>query len=126
MNTHKTNQQQGFIALFFTLGISSILLGYVYASSASTFEFMRTRQFFRDIRNVSEHDTQCADGFADILIRSHLNVSEYVFVFEHEVCHITQISNNTSGFSFISGHLFVTGAIHNGFISTITAKPISL
>lgn len=126
MTKQKPNQQQGFIALFFTLGISSILLAYVYASSASTFEFMRTRQSFRDTRNISEHNMKCADGFADILVRSHLDVSEYVFVFEQEVCTITQIQSTHNNFSFIRGHVFVTGTIYNGFISSITAKPISL
>ena len=126
MTKQKPNQQQGFIALFFTLGISSILLAYVYASSASTFEFMRTRQSFRDIRDVSEHDMKCADGFADILVRSDVDVSEYVYVFEHNVCSITQIQSTHNNFSFISGHVFVIGTIEIGFISSIVAKPISL
>ena len=127
--THKT-QQKGFIALFFTLSISAVLLAYVYMSSESTFAFMRSREDFIQHRTEFLNDIRCADGFVDMTIRS-VTYTEQTYVFEDLICHITEsvvhtISPDMRNFFFISGDIQVSGTIYNGFISDMQFAPISL
>jgi hypothetical protein len=130
MIKHNHTKQKGFIALFFTMSISAMLLAYVYASSESTFGFMRSREDFVNHRSEFVHDIRCADSFVDMIIRS-VTYTEHTYVFEGVMCNITnnilsEVSPNTRNFFFISGSIQVSGTIHNGLISDVYFVPISL
>jgi hypothetical protein len=126
MKIHKHNRQRGFIALFFTLSISTMLLVYVAASSASVFDFMRVRDDFIDRREMRMRATQCADDFIDGLIRSPYNPPSGVFGCSISHVQIVQIDPNTSNFSFISNDLYIKGSIQNGFVVHILSSNFSL
>ncbi|MES2623145.1 MAG: hypothetical protein V4576_01910 [Patescibacteria group bacterium] len=118
--------QKGFIALFFTLGIASILLVGMSISSQNIFDFVRAREGFKEARARIEQPIQCADGFIDILARTMhwFSEYEYQYVFEGISCRVSDIdivreSRDIVAFSFKSGQLFIKGSIVNGFIADI-------
>ena len=73
MKTHK----QGFIALFFTLGVSSMLMAYVAISSTSIFDFIHQRERFKDVRNPIEETLKCADRYVDSVVRTYSLPSQF-------------------------------------------------
>jgi len=126
MKTH-TSHKKGFIALFFTLGISSILLAYVATSSTAVFDTMRVREDFLTHRLQKMQTIQCADTYIDILVRTLHHVSTV----SPENClisriHITQTSQDGFDFSFISDTVYVTGSIYQGFLTNLTYSNFSL
>lgn len=67
-----TSHKQGFIALFFTLGVSSILMAYVAISSSSIFDFIHQRERFKEVRNPIEQTLLCADRYVDSVVRTYM------------------------------------------------------
>lgn len=117
MNIYKQNTKKGFIALFYTLSISMILLTYVSVSSASVFDFMRVREGFNLNRESRTKTIKCADDFIDMFIRSHYEV----FIESNQYCNISnikvvQINRDIMNLSFKSDDIYVKGVIKNGFI----------
>lgn len=111
------NTKHGFIALFFTLNISSILLVYMAVGSGSVFEYVYTREGFYTHRKRIEADLQCADLAIDMLIRSG-------YMENPHSCSITSIAIthmnlDTFSFSFMSNSIPITGILKNGLIFSL-------
>lgn len=122
-----TSHKKGFIALFFTLSVSSILLVYVATSSMSVFDAVRARQRFFISREERVSTLQCADTYIDMLIRTLHHVS----TISPDNCsiseiYITQTGQDSVDFSFMSSTVFVKGTIHQGFVRRIQYSNFSL
>lgn len=133
MNTHIYTNQKGFIALFFTLSVSSLLLVYISLSSSSVFDFMRTKDLFVKTRDFYVQDFICADGFIDMIIRQSFSMtaSEYSFVFENYSCDISdfvfdKIDDDNTTFLFTLGSIQVKGYSKNGFVTSLKISNLSL
>lgn len=120
-----TQYNKGFIALFFTLGISSVLMVYVVVSSEKVFEYMQTRQNFTSHRSELEQHISCADHMVNIIIQTYRLPSKF------EECPVENISlirinPETLQFSFEIQDRIFKGTIVRGLISNLESLIISL
>lgn len=126
MNRRTYHTQQGFIALFFTLSISAVLLVYVTVSSASVFDYMRIREQFVDLRDARQHTLACADMFIDMLVRSSVYSTSTIFGCTIHDVYVDQTYIDSVMFSFISDQIYITGLIKNGFVTKVVSSNFSL
>jgi hypothetical protein len=123
-HTHQNNKKRGFIALFFTLGISSMLLAYVAISSESVFDFVHARQRFVESRDSVQYVLECGDAYVDHMVRSLPMligpVSTEGCSIEH--AYIARESDDLIRFSFDVESIHATGTILRGTISEIESS----
>lgn len=113
-----TSHKQGFIALFFTLGISSILMAYVAVSSESVFTYFHTKESFMEIRSGIRDDYECADRYVNILIQTYALPHSFT---ECEILSpvLSRQSSDTLQFSFKINETEFKGTIFRGLISEL-------
>lgn len=129
MKIHTYNRKKGFIALFFTLSISSILMSYVIVSSTAIFDFIRMREEFLETRLAKMHILQCADEYIDAMVRSTYSAS--VVSHSADSCSISHIKKewvdkDTYKFSFKSEHSFIQGTVRYGRVYELRYSNFSL
>ena len=119
MKINIPHTRQGFIALFFTLGISSILMAYITINSVTIFNAIRVKENFLTNRSYREHELHCADYMIDSLIRVSSYVQHSVYDCSISQSYVIRTSLDTLDFFFKSGRVYVTGTIQQGFISDV-------
>lgn len=120
-----TTHNKGFIALFFTLSISSILMAYVASGSEKVFAYMRAKELFTDSRQLIRDDLECADQFVNILIQTYTMPSVFSnCTIEHST--LNRIDSNTLEFSFKIHTREFKGTIFQGFITDLENLNFSL
>lgn len=129
MKIHTYNRKKGFIALFFTLSISSILMSYVILSSTAIFDFIRMREEFLETRSAKMHMLQCADEYIDAMVRSTYSTS--VMSHSADRCSISHlkkgwIDKDTYEFSFKSEYSFIRGTVRHGRVYELGYSNFSL
>ncbi len=127
MKIKTLHTKKGFIALFFTLGISSILLAYVATNSVAVFDTMRIREDFYQRRSERMNTIHCADLYIDVLVRTlhHVSTASPENCFISEVKMI-QKDQDSVDFSFMSDTLYVVGSIYQGFVTNLRYSNFSL
>ncbi len=110
-----TIYNRGFVALFFTLGVSSILLTYVSLSSTNLFRFIRAREDFKGVRATIQNTLQCADQYVNALVRTY-SVPSLCNATNKQ---LTRTGPDTLIFSFKINTITFTGTIQNGRISEL-------
>jgi hypothetical protein len=131
----KTTQKQnknGFIALFFILGISFTFLTWISLSSERVFEYTHIKTEFIKNRTILQNHILCSDAFMNILIGSRYNLSfkdqsygfdRNLYFADNHKCEIENISitfDNDTGFKhifFISGDYSFEYKLKNGFVN---------
>lgn len=120
-----TYYNKGFIALFFTLGISSILMAYVAISSEHIFAFLHTRDGFIRSRAELQDELMCADQYANVVIQTYALPELFTMCdITHEI--FIRENSDTITFSFETSHVHLKGTIFRGRISEIQTLYISL
>lgn len=133
MRYSRYSTQKGFIALFFTLSMSGILLMYVITNSTAVFDFTETRRAFMAHRKDMYINVNCADVFLDIYARTYrYAVFDAVYTFSHEgyMCTVSEIvirqADDIYWISFVIGGIGILSSIEKGFIQNAFHEDISL
>jgi hypothetical protein len=128
---HKQNKQNGFITLFFILGISFTFLTWISLSSERVFEYIYIKEDFLKNRGIIHNHILCADSFIDNLIGSRYNLSfinnfyefnRNLYFTDNHKCQIKSISiinnsDDTRLIFFISGDFSFEYILKNGFVN---------
>ena len=92
--------QNGFIALFFILGISFTFLTWISLSSERVFGYINIKNEFTENRSALHNHILCADAFINVIIGSRYNLSFEANIYEFKrslyfdddfLCSITSI-----------------------------------
>ncbi len=80
---NKNNLKNGFISLFFILGISLTFLTWISLSSERVFEYINIKNDFIENRLILNENILCADAFINNIIQAKYNINfinnEYIF-----------------------------------------------
>lgn len=127
-------QQNGFITLFFVLGISFTFLTWISLSSEKVFEYIHIKEDFLKNRESLHNYILCSDAFINILIGSSYNLSfinnEYKFnrnlyFADNYLCEVKNINitfqsdGSVNNIFFILGDFSFEYKLKNGFINLI-------
>ena len=127
----KKQYRQGFITLFFVLGISFTFLTWIALSSHQVFEYIQIKKEFIKNRSALQNQVLCADAFINNYIKSRYNLglTGNTFTFNRSLyfsddytCQIKNIAvyyntGNVLGMvSFISGDFSFSYNFKNGSI----------
>ncbi len=128
---HKQHKN-GFIALFFVLGISFTFLTWISLSSERVFQYIYIKKEFFKNRTTLHNHLLCSDAFVNILIGSRFNLNfigqaydfdRNLYFADSHKCNIKKISitfdNNTSlkHIFFISDDYSFEYQLKNGFVN---------
>lgn len=127
---HK-QQKNGFITLFFILGISFTFLTWISLSSERVFEYIYIKGDFIKNRTTLLDHMLCADAFMNILIGSRYNLSfiDQTYDFNRnlyfaddykcQISYIKIVNENTDikHIFFISGDFSFEYILKNGFVN---------
>ncbi len=128
---HKQHKN-GFITLFFVLGISFTFLTWISLSSERVFEYIYIKEEFVKNRTTLHNHILCSDAFMNILIDSKYNLSfidqkydfdRNLYFADNHKCQIRNISitfDNNTNFKhifFISGDYGFEYQLKNGFVN---------
>lgn len=131
-------QQQGFITLFFILGLSFTFITWISLSSERVFEYVHIKESFAKHRSVLHEHMLCADAFITILINSRHNLSfpENTYTFKRNLyfsdnfeCSVKSIGTNYEN-GAIDSVFFTIGDFRfeyrfkNGFVNSIKSSDL--
>lgn len=131
----RQNQQQGFIALFFILGISFTFVTWISLSSERVFEYVRIRARFIEHKEQLHNTVLCADAFVDVFLESRYNLvfsngaydfTRSLYFSDEYPCHISDIrtvfiGNSLSQVFFRIDRFSFEYQFKNGFVEHITS-----
>lgn len=131
---NKNNNKNGFITLFFILGISFTFLTWISLSSERVFEYVYIKEEFSQNRQVLHNHVLCADSFVNNVMDSKYSIS-YInnthsfnrsFYFNDnypcQIKNINTVFDTTSSIKsifFISGDYSFEYQFKNGFVNFI-------
>lgn len=126
-------QQNGFITLFFILGVSFTFLTWISLSSERVFGYIHIKDSFTTHRSTLHNHLLCADAFINILINSRYNITftnntydfkRNLYYTDNSSCNIKSISilyqdNTIKSIFFIIGNYSFEYQFKNGFVNSI-------
>ncbi len=131
MKNNKQHNQNGYITLFFILGISFTFLTWISLSSERVFEYINIKEEFTKNRAILHNHMLCADAFVNILIGSRYNLSftdqnyefnRSLYFSDNYKCMINSINivnenEQIKRIFFISGDYSFEYQLKNGFVN---------
>lgn len=128
------NKQNGFITLFFILGISFTFLTWISLSSERVFEYIHIKEEFFKNREILHDHILCADAFINTLIDSRYSLSfinntykfdRNLYFSDNQTCEVKNINiifdtvGSIKTIFFISGDFSFEYQFKNGFVNFI-------
>lgn len=130
----KNNNKNGFITLFFILGISFTFLTWISLSSERVFEYLHIKEEFSQNRQILHNHVLCADSFVNSVIDSRYSLNfignshqfnRSLYFADNYPCEIKNInvvfdtSGSIKSIFFISGDYSFEYQFKNGFVNFI-------